>query len=142
MHPSLFWIKFYCGKSLFLFSFIGENELPYDLKERIIHWVFNKRQYELKIDEKFLTYRRMRYMLDSDYFEFGQDILQSVSMYIDTEDTVTEQVLVAGNNAIYAIKEKMSFLYWNDENYSYFIQSDEVIIKEELIKIAESVKRE
>lgn len=51
MHPSLFWIKFYCGKSLFLFSFIGENELLYDLKERIIHWVFNKRQYELKIDD-------------------------------------------------------------------------------------------
>lgn len=98
--------------------------------------------YEIKMDDRFGALRSIKYMFGDKYIFFNQSVLKRISTYIDTEETMTEQVLVFGNKAVYAVKEKMSFLYWNDENYSYFIQSDGVLIKEELIKIAESVKKE
>lgn len=96
--------------------------------------------YELKKDDKLSAQRRLKYMLRNDCIYFNQSVLQSVSAYVDTEDAKFEQVLVLGSEAFYTIKENMSLLYWNGTDYSYFIQSESDIAKEELIKIAESIK--
>lgn len=96
--------------------------------------------YELKKDEKILTYRRMHYMCGNDYIEFRQNTLQLFSTYIDTEASKTESVSISGNSGFFSNKKGIKLLYWNDSSYSYFIQSESDIAKEELIKIAESIK--
>ena len=98
--------------------------------------------YELKKDEKILTYRRMHFMSGNDYIEFRQNTLQLLSTYIDTEDCDTESVLVSGHKGFYSNKDGTALLYWNDCNYSYYIRFDSVIEKQEIIKMAESIKAE
>ena len=58
--------------------------------------------YELKTDEKMQAYRRMRYVSDNHYIDFRQNVLQSVSAYIDTENSKIESVLVSGNKGVYS----------------------------------------
>lgn len=98
--------------------------------------------YELKKDEKILTYRRMRFMCGNGYIEFNQNTIQSVSTYIDTENCKTESIFVSGHKGFYCDKDETTYLYWNDTDYSYYIYSDTTIAKTEIVKIAESIKAE
>ena len=98
--------------------------------------------YELKKDKRMVTYRRMRYESNEGYIEFNQDIMQGISTYIDTEDAETESISVLGYKAFYSNKDEMFLIYWNDSHYSYAIQTESGLKKEEVIKIAESIVAE
>ena len=98
--------------------------------------------YELKTDNRMVTYRRLRYVSSEGYIEFNQDIIQSVSIYIDAEETETNKVFVSGYKGLYSNKNGVISLYWNDYNYSYFIQTESNLAIEEIIKMAESIKAE
>lgn len=98
--------------------------------------------YELKIDEKLLTYQSIRYESKNNYILFRQNLLHTKATYLDTEDASYEEVSVLGKKAFYTVKEKIALLYWNDSKYSLLIQTESDLEKEELIKIAESIKAE
>ena len=98
--------------------------------------------YELKKDKRMVTYRRMRYESNEGYIEFNQDIMQRISMYIDTETSQLEEIMILGNRAFCLLKGESVSIYWNDEQYSYFIRSESECPKAEIIKFAENVKAE
>ena len=98
--------------------------------------------YELKIDEKVFTYRRKRYIKGDDYVEIRQLTLQQLSLYIDTETSTTESVLILGKKGYYTNKNGTGLLYWSDFDYSYFIQTESTLKKEDLVQIAESMVAE
>ena len=98
--------------------------------------------YELKTDEKMHTYRRMRYVLDNNYIEYNQYVLQSISSFIDTERAKTEKVSIIGKDALYLTKDDKCSLCWIDKEHTYLITVQKKIAKQELIKIAESITAE
>lgn len=98
--------------------------------------------YELETDEQLKTNRRIKYVFNNNYISFKQNRISIDDTYIDTEISEVQEVIVLEHKAIYLKKDKIMMLYWNDINYSYLIQCEGEIEKEELIKIAESITAE
>ncbi len=98
--------------------------------------------YELKFDDKLLSYRNIEYESKNNLILFRQNLIHTKSTYLDTEDASYEEVSVLDKKAFYTVKDKIALLYWNNSKYSFFIQTESNLEKEELIKIAESIKAE
>ncbi len=98
--------------------------------------------YALKIDEKMKMYHALEYVMNDSSLYFKQKMVNNSDTYIDTESLQLEETTVLKNKAFYVNKGNNALLYWNDLNYSYIIQSEKILTKGELIKIAESIKAE
>lgn len=98
--------------------------------------------YSLVSDEKLEMYRAMKYVMKDSCLYFKQNTLRSISTYIDTEKANTVKVQVGTNTAFYMLKDKLSILYWNDNNYSYTILSENGLVMQEIVRIVESIKAE
>lgn len=75
-----------------------------------------------------------------DQIIFKQTTLSNVSMNIDTEGTVTENIVINNYTAIYYSNKGINSIIWSDENYSYNVHGK--IDKKELLKMADSTKIE
>ncbi len=58
---------------------------------------------------------------------------------LDTEDAVTENIIINGNEGFLIIKEDRSMIFWHNEEKSFTITGN--IKKEEIVKIAESMEK-
>ncbi|MGL5693965.1 MAG: DUF4367 domain-containing protein, partial [Peptostreptococcaceae bacterium] len=75
------------------------------------------------------------------------DEISNSTFIIDTEDAIIEFLNINGYEAQYIQKGDFVQLFWNDNNYSYFVDrsflSSDITQedKDELIKIAKSIKK-
>ena len=98
--------------------------------------------YELVLDEKLEANRLLKYVYNDNYFTIKQKIIRKSDIYVDTESSHFEEVMILGQKAFCIIKDDNILLYWNDSNYSYSIQSHGVLVKNEIIQIAKSLRKE
>lgn len=75
--------------------------------------------------------------IDGKNFDYSQNPLDS-SCLIDNERHTNENITVNGDNAVLSYNEKTCSIFWNNQKYTFLISGN--LSKEEIIKIAESVK--
>ena len=82
----------------------------------------------------------LEYSNEQDKIIFQQHRIRSDGETIDTEDAVTEEI----GNGIYVFKPqvKIKTFMWSDGNYQFLIRAYDDISKEELLKMADSLKAE
>lgn len=91
----------------------------------------------------FVVYENDEYL----QIRYSCDEISNNSIILDTEDAVVEDLKINGYNVKYIVKNNMQQLVWNDNTSSYLIDMESggsKIVerdKEELIKIAESIKK-
>lgn len=83
----------------------------------------------------------MRYDCAEESIVFNQIIIVENSLYMDTENAEFDyNVDINGYKAFISVNENGQSVYWSDENYLYMVGWSETEDRNELIKIAESVK--
>lgn len=91
----------------------------------------------------FIVYENDEYL----QIRYSCDEISNNSIILDTEDAQVEDININGFDAKYIVKDNIQQLLWNDNTSSYLIdmesKSSDMINndKEELIKIAESIKQ-
>lgn len=98
--------------------------------------------YSLEFNEKLSIFYRIEYICNDSKLYFNQNTLREISAYIDTEGAQIENITISGFSAIYVVKNDSVSIYWNDNNYSYMVRSEGNLLRDEIIKFAESVKPE
>lgn len=129
------------------FSIVGfnDNDLPdeVDFIETYYAPTYIPEGYELKETEKFSTRYELSYVDSKDNFiDFKQNIMLSNAFYLNTENSHTQRIRILDYDALYSVEGDLQMIYWNDESYRFVLISENDLSKEELIKIAESVKPE
>ena len=71
---------------------------------------------------------------------FSQAILNGSRMTIDTEDSFTENITINETTGIFFSNKGYDNIIWNDGVYIYYISGISELGRDELIRIAESVK--
>ena len=128
----------------------------------------NERYTEIRVEEEnniktpelnWESYYQPTYMTEGYYFESSKDIgsikvlkytngenqitftqaNNGTDFQLDTEDAVTENIKINGNEGLLIIKEDRSMIFWHNEEKSFTITGN--IKKEEIIKIAESIEK-
>ena len=90
----------------------------------------------------FIVYENDEYL----QIRYSCDEISNNSIILDTEDAQVEDININGFDVKYIVKDNIQQLLWNDNTSSYLIdmesKSSDMINndKEELIKIAESIK--
>ena len=117
----------------------GNENLPSTIQEYYLPG-FLPEGYELKVTEDFKVMYKMKYFnQDGVKIEFQQFAIKAAHMSIDTEGTTYENIKINGNSGIYFSNKGYQNFIWNDGRYGYSLSSK--ITKEELRKVAESVKK-
>ncbi len=124
------------------FSTVSFNEESNDFIDTYYAPTYIPQGYELKQAEKLATYHRLQYVSKNSYIYFSQNTRDNYLVYLDTEDFGKEILTVSGLGAYIFEKENKTVLFWSDNKYGYTITATERLSKEEMIKIAESVKSE
>lgn len=96
--------------------------------------------YLLSKKEEFDTVVTYEYHKNGDIITYDQMILNSSNMLIDTEDTFTENITINETIGIFFSNKGYDNIIWNDGVYIYYISGTSELGKDELIRIAESVK--
>ena len=128
----------------------------------------NERYTEIRVEEEnniktpelnWESYYQPAYMTEGYYFESSKDIgsikvlkytdgeneitftqaNNGTDFQLDTEDAVTENIKINGNEGFLIIKEDRSMIFWHNEEKSFTITGN--IKKEEIIKITESIEK-
>ena len=90
----------------------------------------------------FIVYENDEYL----QIRYSCDEISNNSIILDTEDAQVEDININGYKAKYIVKNNIQQLVWNDSVSTYLIDMESKNIKminndkEELIKIAESIK--
>lgn len=74
--------------------------------------------------------------------EFKQRVMAGAQMGVDTEDTEVSELEVNGRKALYYERKGQRHIIWASNSYFYLIHADSRVSKDEVLKIAESVKME
>lgn len=69
-----------------------------------------------------------------------QQNISNIIIDLDNENVVSESVKIHENEGIIYKKNNLSILIWEYKNYYYLLESNQNIKKEELLKIAHSIK--
>lgn len=85
-------------------------------------------------DSKHLTYKNS----ENDGIFFAQTLLEQADFDIDTEHAILQTIQINGEEAYYLPNETIELIIWDDGVYSFQVSAH--LDKEELIKIAESIK--
>lgn len=80
----------------------------------------------------------IRYAFGENYFQILRGDLNG-NYSVDTENGTYENIKIDGLEAVYFTNPNINSVVWNDSYYIYIITSN--ISKEELIKIAENIKK-
>lgn len=84
-------------------------------------------------------YVHMQYSCNDKYFQL--DLIDiKMDSNADTQNVEVENMTINGLEAVYITKSDVNMLMWHDSTYCYRITGS--IAKEEIIKIAENVKRQ
>ncbi len=61
---------------------------------------------------------------------------------VDNESSYSETILINDNTGVYLQKETVQNIFWNDERYFYMLTANDALLsKEEIVKVAQSLKR-
>ncbi|HBT65677.1 MAG TPA: hypothetical protein DEB10_13555, partial [Ruminococcaceae bacterium] len=71
---------------------------------------------------------------------YNQMLFNESKMMIDTEGTVTEDIMINGIIGIFFNNKGYDNIIWNDGVYIYYISGFSELGKDELLKFAESIK--
>jgi len=128
----------------------------------------NERYTEIRVEEEndiktpeldWENYYQPTYMTEGYYLESSKDIgsikvlkytngenqitftqaNNGTDFQLDTEDAVTENIKINGNEGLLIIKEDRSMIFWHNEEKSFTITGN--IKKEEIVKIAERIEK-
>lgn len=95
--------------------------------------------FEIEREEKISGLLKIEYRNNNKCI-FLQQTLESATINIDTEDSNVDYIDINGNNAFLSQKDKVINIVWRVNEY-FFSISSEGIDKDELIKMAKSIKK-
>lgn len=97
--------------------------------------------YSIKKEEASNSSHRVKYRKSKHELIYFEQILLFNELYnIDTEDAYTEYIEISGYKAFYVQEDDRHIVYWNDKKYGYLLTICGGLSRDELIKIAESLK--
>lgn len=121
-------------------SIVIDVEDPIDREDMELNFIepsYIPEGFELINDMQTAITRIMHYMNDNKIILIEQSIITSGELRIDTEDTMIKEINVNNQIIKYSINKGMLIGYWNDNKFSYLINSD--VSFEEFIKILEGI---
>ncbi len=121
----------------------SDSDLPQIIEEKYLP-TYIPEGYEVSKVEDNVNILRYEYInSEGNFIEYNQAPIVGSSFGVNTEDSELVPILINGCEGFYCeTKTNANVVFWNTDEYMFFIIADNVVSLDELIIIAESIEHE